>query len=252
VFYQTIPLRYLTLNPNYKKLEDLQATHFSLGLKYQNDLETTITLEAYHKAYDNLLIDPYNPQILVSQLAVDSYFYPGALTNAGKGWARGIELMIRQRLLNQFFGLFNLSLFRCKYRDYLGIERNSVYDNRYILNLTFGYRPSARWELSLRYTLIGGGPHPPFDLERTRQYQTLVYDLSRFNADRYPDFSKLNLRFERRFFFGSSNLSVYLDLWNALNNQTPFDYTWDSDRRQIVGDDYQLPLLPLLGVEWAF
>jgi hypothetical protein len=253
IFYQTIPMRFVTIYPQHIDLADLEATHYTLGLEYLNQ-GTKVTLEAYSKDYQNLLIDPRYPIFLASELAIDSYYYPSSLTNTSKGNARGIELMIHKKLVNHFFGIFSASLFRSRYTDLDGIWRRSSYENRYLVNLIAGYKPNPKWEFGIRWVLIGGRPHTPFDLDLCRQYDTLVYDqdISKFRSLNYPAYNKLNVRAERRFYFRTTNLIVYLDIWNIFNRKNFFEYTWNPYYDRVEPVEEQLPILPILGIKYEF
>ena len=251
VFYQTIPMRFLAYYPQHLELEDMRAAHYTLGFDYQMDSGTKITLEAYSKSYKNLLIDPRYPKQLASELAIDSYYFPYSLSNDGTGYSRGLELMVHQKLVKYLYGIFSAALFRSQYHDLHGIERSSEYDNRFIVNIMAGYKPSPNWEFSFRWNIIGGRPRTPYDLEKSQEFNYLWYDMNRYHSERYPVYNRLNLRVEKRFYFGRSNLAVYLDLWNALNHKNVYYYKWNSSERAVESED-MLSLVPILGIEFEF
>jgi outer membrane receptor for ferrienterochelin and colicin len=246
-------MRFLSIYPWHRDLNDLKATHYTLGVEYIHS-GIKITLEAYSKEYENMLIDPKYPMYLASELAIDNYYYPYELTNDGSGYARGIELLIHKKLVKHFHGIFCASIFRSRYKDFDGITRRSSYENRYIINLTAGYKPNSKWAFGLRWTIIGGRPRTPFDLEASRQYNYLVYDqdLSKFNTENYPAYNKLSLRAERRFYFRKTNIVVYLDIWNVLNRKNFFEYTWNPGSKDVEPTDEQMPIMPILGFKFEF
>lgn len=253
IFYQTIPIRWMTIYPGHRDLDDLKATHYSLGFEYINS-GTKITLEAYSKEYKNLLIDTRYPYALASEFDIDKFYYPSSLINNSKGYARGIELLVHKKLVKHFYGIFNTSIYRSRYKDLYGIWRRSPYENRYIVNLVAGYRPNAKWEFGLTWTIMGGRPSTPFDLEASRLYnQTInVSDLSKYNTENYPSYNRLNLRGERRFYLGKTSLIVYMDIWNILNSKNYEYYWWDPGIGDVVPGDEQMPIMPILGLKFKF
>jgi len=250
VFYQTIPMRFMAFSPRHIALKDIHATHYALGIEYI-DGNTKLTLEAFEKRYKNLLIDLDNPLYLANELAIDTYYYPDSLTNAGRGFARGIELLIHKKLVKHLHGLTNVTISTSRYKDLNGIWRNSGFKTPYIINFLAGYKPNTLWEFGIRWTAMGGRPRTPFDEDLSRLHGRIYYDFSRFNEMSYPAYSKLNLRAERRYNFKKSNLVLYLDIWNALNNEVIYEYEWDSSAQDVVGRTH-LPLMPIFGLKFEF
>jgi hypothetical protein len=188
---------------------------------------------------------------LATELSIDSYYLPFQLNNAGSGYARGIEFLIHKKLIKYFHGMLSATYYRSRYQDMEGIQRNSEYDNRFIVNLTAGFKPNPLWELSMRWTFLGGRPMTPYDLEASLANDNLIVDMDRFRSARYPNYNRLNLRAERRFYFGRSNLVIYLDFWNVLNHDNVFYYRWNRENRTIESKN-MLPFIPIVGIEFEF
>ncbi|MBN2012063.1 hypothetical protein JW960_22230 [candidate division KSB1 bacterium] len=173
------------------------------------------------------------------------------LTDNGQAWSRGVEFLIQKKMAKDFYGLVSASLFRCRYQDYYGKWRDRIYDNRYIFNLIGGYKPNNKWEFSIRWNFAGGAPYTPFDQEKSRLADSAVIDATRVNAERYPDYHTLNIRFDRRFYFNQSTLVAYFSLWNAYNQKNIATYYWNkTDNKQDT--IYQWSFLPIGGFEFEF
>jgi len=261
VFFQTLPLSYLAYIPGAAALNDMKATHYTLGLEMYLGGGTKVTLEWYHKSYDCLPISPKRPLWLAMDYTVarfrDNQYYPvgyrveRTLTDGGSGDSRGVEFFLHKKLVQNFYGFLSASYFRARYKDLNGATHNRVYDNRYTLNLSCGYKPNRLWEFSAKWTLIGGGPYTPYDVAQSTENFWPVYDAAQFLMKRFPAYSSVNLRVDKRLYFGGSSLTLYLDLWNAFNRKNVLFYWWDSMEER-VGTDHQLEILPILGVEFEF
>lgn len=252
IFYQTIPMYVLSLQTKYRRLKDLKAIHFILGLEYLIGTGTKLTLEIYNKKYQNLPIDPdYPHRLIMDQRGSESYYYHTNLKDNGIGYSRGIELLIQKKLVKKIYGILSASYFKSRYKDLLEIWQNRIYDNRYILNLSLGYKPSRKWELSTRWTLIGGAPYTPIDTKKSNALNDYILDKERFNKARYPDYKSINLRVDRRFYFSRSSLIIYLDIWNITNRKNVYSYFWNREIKDI-GTIYQLGIIPVLGIEFEF
>ena len=247
VFYQTMPMRFMAYFPEHVTLKDSRATHYTLGIEYIAG-STKLTLEAFDKEYQNLLIDPDRPQYLATELAIDSYYHPERLTDSGRGYARGIELLIQKKLVKRFHGLVSITIAKSRYRDGNGEWRNSGFEVPFIVNVVAGYKPNKLWEFGLRLTVAGGRPTTPIDEDMSSYFGRIYYILSRVNEIRFPTYNKLNLRGERKFFFRKSNLVLYLDIWNVLNSQVIYEYEWHRN----VEPKYHLPIMPIFGLKFEF
>ena len=78
------------------------------------------------------------------------------------------------------------------------------------------------------------------------------------NADRLPAYHRLDLRATRRFQLRRGTLDIYVDLFNAYNqeNLRSYDYglRWLNQRNMYVRtpDESLLPILPSIGFRWEF
>jgi hypothetical protein len=253
IFHQSIPARLQAIFPRHRLLDDIKATHYILGLEYI-DADTKITLEAYSKKYRNMLIDPAAPYALASGFAIEKYYYPSVLTNAGRGYVNGVELLIHKKLIDRFFGLMSAAIYRSRYKDLDGIWRRSPYEHRYIINMVAGYKPNAKWELALSSTFMGGRPSSPFDLDASRSYNTLISDpdKSKYNTSNYPAYKRINFRIERTYYFGKTNFIVFLDIMNIFSFHNAEEYAWDQMTGTVIPDERQMPFLPILGLKLEF
>lgn len=253
IYYQNLPLVLLSKQEDYAKLKDLAAYHYILGVNHLLNDNTRLTVEIYDKEYDNFPLDPAQPQLfIVDELAYNRFYSShDSLHDIGKAYSRGIEMIIQKKLAEDFYGLISGSYSKTKYRDYDGIWRDRVYDNRYIFSAEGGYKPSNKWEFSLRWVYAGGVPYTPFDMTTSTQRNRGIIDQTKINESRYSDYHSLNIRFDRRFHFGGSNLICYFSVWNAYNRKNVSQYYWNEiDNKQDVM--YQWSILPIGGFEYEF
>ncbi len=261
IFYQSIPLNYLAYIPESKMLRPMRADHFTAGLEYMTGTGIRIMLEGYYKRYYDQPIDPDKPEVLITDYTADriskdyysgeAYYIPEDLTGRGAGYAWGLELFIQKKLTDKFYGMISATYYRSKYRDLDGHWKNRMYDNRYLANITLGYKFNRNWEVSMKFTTIGGSPYTPVDIHASEIVNRKWQDRERINAARYPYYSSLNLRVDRTWFMGNSSVMVYLDVWNAFNRKNVRRYWWDRGLRRINAN-YQMPIVPVIGIEYEF
>lgn len=253
IYYQSLPMVLLSQHEGNKNLDDPRAVHFIAGIEYMFSLDTKFSLEVYDKEYSSLPMEPMDPVLFVIDDGRSMHHFRRYtdLTDTGKAWSRGIELLIQKKLAKDFYGLLSGTYFRSRYRDLTGEWRNRIYDNRYIFSLIGGYKPGDIWELSVRWTYAGGVPYTPFDIPESSAVNAGIIDTGRINEARYPAYHSLNIRADRRFFFGNSSLVSYISIWNAYNRENVAMYYWDEVKNE-QGTYLQWSLIPIIGLEYEF
>ncbi|MGE5400910.1 MAG: TonB-dependent receptor [Ignavibacteriales bacterium] len=251
IFYQRLPLVILSQKLDFKKLKNITAYHLGAGLEYLLSADTKLTVEVYDKEYDNLPLSKEDPSFIVMDggLSGSSFGNYNELSSTGKGYTRGTEILVQKKLSDDIYGIISGSYFRSRYRDYDGIWRNRAYDNKFIFSFIAGYKPSREWEFSMRWTYAGGCPYTPFDIVKSQQLRTGVIDPAKINSARYPDYHSLNLRIDKKFFFSSQSLDIYLSVWNTYNRKNVADYYWNADKNSIE-TIYQWSIMPIFGIEY--
>jgi hypothetical protein len=254
IYYQRLPLVLLAQRPENGALGDPRAIHVVVGLSHRLAEHTRVTLEAYHKEYSRLPIDPRQaPLFVLDELFYDYGFFTNheRLTDSGRARSTGIEATLQKRLAQHVYGLVSAAYFRTKYRGADEVWRDRVFDNRVVFGVEGGYKPNRSWEFSVRWLLAGGPPYTPLDTTQSALLNRAVLDESQVNLARYPSYHSLNVRVDRRFYFSGSNLVVYLSVWNAYNRKNVASYYWNGvDGRQ--GTIYQWSALPIFGLEFEF
>jgi hypothetical protein len=252
IYYQNLAPSLLVQHPDNTRLENPRADHYVLGLRHRLTPSTLVTLEGYLKDYTQLPLDPKDSTASV----IDSYAEygsptPGRLVGGGKARSYGVEALLQKKMARDLYGSASYSWSVSRYTDLSGLQRDRSFDNRHLVSLIVGYRPSDRWEYSLRWSFAGGRPYSPFDPELSSQLGTGIIDLSRVNAQRYPAYHRLDLRFDHREHYQRFNLVSYLTLLNAYNRKNIASQYWDVDEHR-TGRVNQWTFLPVGGFELEF
>jgi hypothetical protein len=253
LYYQTLPLFLLSGSAANRENDDPRSVHTILGLRYNLTREILLALDAFNKSYAQLPLALEDPTLFVLDSGLDFGFFRSykQLHDWGVSYCRGFEFLIQKRVQEGIYGLASLSLFRSRFRDYYGAWRNRINDNRYLVTLVGGYRPNSNWGINVRLDVAGGIPYTPYDLEQSTRFNRGILDTSQIFLSRYPSYSALNIRAERRFRFGSSYLDVYLGAINLLNRKNVDRYYWDKIDNTIAAI-HQVPILPVFGATWNF
>jgi TonB family protein len=173
--------------------------------------------------------------------------------NGGTGRIYGVEVLLRARFGERFFGWIAYTFQRSLRTDRPGAaERRFDFDQPHLLTVLGTYRFNAKWALGARFRLVSGNPYTPvtgsiYDAAT----DVFVPTFGAVNAGRLGTFHALDVRLDRTWTYDRWRLSGYLDIQNVYNrgNQEGWSYSYDfSQRAPATG----LPILPILGLkaEW--
>jgi outer membrane receptor for ferrienterochelin and colicin len=254
MFYQQMPLFLLKQHAENIKLRDSQARHLVLGFKYLLNQNTQLTLEAYDKKYNNFPMSPVYPYFFVIddvQGDDDTYGNWGSLVDEGKAYARGVELTVQKKLAKSLYGLINFTYYRARYRDLMGVWRNRMFDNHFIICIFGGYKPNKYWEFNIRWIWSGNKAFTPVNEEKSKQYGWPWVDYEDIMSGHLSNYQNLSLRVDRRFYFKKSNLVLFAGALNILDHKNELDRYWFSSINAYESE-YMWGIIPYIGFELEF
>ena len=240
--YEQSPQPYQILpevgNPN---LTPSAALHYILEVERQISAQTSFKVAGYYK----------DLSALITRDAKQSYL------NQGEGYARGVEIFLRHKASDKFFGWVSYANSVSRRRDRPDEpERPYSFDQTHVATLTANYKLTRTWEIGAKWQYSTGNPYTPVtDATRLRLPQTnrIIYVpiYGETNSKRVAPFHRLDIRINKSFIFTRWQIAIYLELLNAYNrkNVLTFDYNNDYSEKDVV---YQLPLIPYLGVTVEF
>jgi len=152
-------------------------------------------------------------------------------------------------LKNRLYYLATASLFESNYKGSDGIQRSTAYDSDFVLNLLLGreFEISQRHRLFLdvKTTWAGGKRYTPIDLERSIAAGELKRDNTRRFEGQYPDYFKLDFKFEYRQSSGRVTQEWMFYVENITNQQNILAEKYDTVS-QSVKKIYQLGIFPMM------
>ena len=191
-------------------------------------------------------------------------------TNEGIGRVYGLEMIIKQAPVNNFFGWVSYTLSRSERNDYPD-RQNEVseddvagspstgswylfdLDQTHILVAVAGYQLPRDVGVSAKFQYVTGNPYTPYSggIQDLDQDFYIGYSTADYNSERLPAFVALDFRVDKTFTFQRWQLETYVDLINAVRGENPefvlnnYDYT---ESTYIRG----LPFIPSVGFEADF
>ena len=236
-------------------LDNYRADQLVLGGEYLLRNDMRVTLEWYDRRYSGMLI-------YESLTTNDSSDVGGDLLNAGEGYARGVELFIQKKYSNNWYGTFSYSKSVARGIDPRdpGKSRTYPWDHDYgdVMSLIGSYKiryldfawyrrirksplmgaigwipfaPADEFEFSFRARYVGGKPYSPkvYD-HNVRQWYN--YDSQDLNSSRYDPYFRVDIMFQKRFYYDKMNLAMFFGILNVFNRDNPSMYAYLEDGTQ--------------------
>jgi outer membrane receptor protein involved in Fe transport len=247
-------LLFLSAYPENRSLAPFRADHYVAGVEYVPGPSTRFTAEIYRKEYRDYPVSSQIPALSLANIgdtfAIRDTLFP--MVSAGRGEATGLEFFAeRKDGAGRWHGQANLAFSRVLHAGLDGVLRPGSFDYPVVANLTGGYRPSPRWDISTRLAYLSGRPYTPFDIELSTTQRRAVNDLTEVNAGRAPDYFRADLRIDRHFVVAGNQVSVFAGVQNLTNRRNVAGYTWDR-RQNTIRVNEQIGLFPILGLDWNF
>jgi hypothetical protein len=236
---------------NNKNLDFTKSHHFVLAYDLQPCENWRMKAEIYYQYLYNVPVNTFSSSYsMINTGAGFKADLEDSLSNSGTGKNYGVELTIEKFFSNGYYGLFTSSLYSSKYKGSDGVERNTAFNGRYVLNILGG----KEWKVGsenrnkistdLKLTNAGGRAYTPIDLTAS---QTLGHGQLSTNAysDYYTNYFRLDFKIGYTQNSRSRKLSqsFSLDLQNVTNNKNVFSQEYD-DRSSSIKTTYQLGFFP--------
>ncbi len=204
----------------------INSDHIVAGLEYLPKPATKITVEAFHKWYNNY---PFSLNDSISLANLGSDF--GVLGNEpvvsiSTGRSYGLEFFVQQKLTSSIYGILSYTWVRSEFKDKNNNPVASSWDNKHVLNVTAGKKFKKNWEIGAKFRLLGGAPYTPIDVATSSLKANWdvtnqgLPDYNKLNTERLSLSHGLDIRVDKKWYFKEWSLNAYLDIQNVYNFQS--------------------------------
>jgi hypothetical protein len=252
-YSQQPPFLFVSAFPQNASLVPWRADHYVTGLAWARGAGLRVKAEAYRKNYRDYPVASNLPTVSLANIGdtfdVREILFP--LTSAGTGYSEGVELSVEKRLTSKLYGQGNVSFSRTRHSGLDGVLRPGSFDYPYVFNLVGGYRFSRVWEFSARLSFLSGRPFTPYDQAVSTTQRRGVYDLTRVNAERAPDYSRIDIRVDRTFTLREQPFNIFVGVQNVTNRRNFASASWN---RRTNAEQFgeQQGIFPILGFDLRF
>ncbi len=261
------PLLFLNENINgslvqtNKDLDLVRSQHFVLGYDVKLASKWRAKFEVYYQEIDKAAVE--NTPTGYSSLTEGADFGfsndKNSLVSEGEGFNQGVEFTLEKFFGNGYNMLFTTSVFESKYKGSDGVERNSPFNNGYVLNVlggkefVIGKAKKNIFSINTKITTAGGRYYTPVDIDASILQDFEVRDDTQAFSEQYDPYFRMDLKFA--FKLNSQNKKsshqFYVDFQNITDNENVFSRDFNR-LTQNVDQVNQIGFQPDFGYRFSF
>ncbi len=236
-----------------KNLIITKAHHFVLGYDWNLSNFTHLKIEPYYQILYDVPVIPDSSFSMINYK--NDMFFNSELRNEGTGRNIGIDITFEHFLKDGFYYLFTTSIFDSKYKGGDGVERNTRYNQNYVVNLLIGKEWQVRenniFSLNGKFTVLGGQRHPPVDENKSIQYQFAVYDNSKIYEEQLPTNYYLDISINYRINKAKYSHTIIFQIKNLLMQKEFLGHAYNYETNSVVPFESTI-MYPYLSYRFEF
>jgi CarboxypepD_reg-like domain/TonB-dependent Receptor Plug Domain len=244
-----------------RNLDLVRSQHFVLGYDVRLANKWRGKAEVYYQIIDKAGVEktPTGYSTLTEGASFNFSIDKNSLVSTGKGSNRGIEFTLEKFFGNGYHGLFTTSIFESKYKGSDNIERDSPFNNGFILNtlagkeFKIGKTKKNVFLVDTKFTTAGGRHYTPINLVASNAVGFEIRDNTKPFSEKYSNYLRLDLKLGMKFNSKTKKQShqFYIDFQNVTNNKNVFsrDYNRLTNR---VDQRNQIGFAPDFGYKFQF
>jgi hypothetical protein len=252
-YFQQPFFQFIAAFPQNRGLIPWRADHYVAGANFVLSPTVRMSVEYYQKEYKDYPVSSQFPALSLANVGdtfdVSSLLFP--LTSAGRGRVRGFEVFVEKRFSEKWFGQANFARQQARQAGLDGVPRAASFEYPYIFNTVGGYRINPKWELSVRMAYLTGRPYTPFDVAESTRQRRPIFDLNQVNAERLPDYFRLDVRLDRTLTVWGKPLLLFFGAQNVTNRRNVAGFSWNRRFNNQITNE-QLGIFPNVGMDWRF
>ncbi|MEM1220502.1 MAG: TonB-dependent receptor [Bacteroidota bacterium] len=229
-------------NQTNQDLSFTRANHMVLGYDWKFAPSWRLKSEVYYQYLDRVPVEQTASSFSMLNAGAD-FVFPSLteLENTGTGYNTGVELTIEKFFSQGFYTLFTASLFDSQYEGSDGVQRNTAFNNQYVVNflagkeIKFGKNKANALTFDTKVTYAGGRFYTPVDLATSQLvgFEVLQDDLA--FTERIDPYFRWDVKFGYQLNSSKRKLSqtFFIDLQNVTGRENVFQRRYNPNTNEV-------------------
>ncbi len=231
-----------------KELGFTKSIHNVLALDYKINKTWRHKTEIYYQYLYDIPVTQYSSYYSAVNEGTD-FNTPNtdSLVNNGTSKNYGIEFTFEKNFNKGFYFLNTISLFQSKYKGSNGIERNTAYNNNYVVNLLAGKEIKLNEKNTIAFdtkiVLAGGKRYTPIDEVNSKLLGKEIQISKQTFEKQFDEYFRLDFKITYRRSGKHITQEWFADIQNITNKKNVFLQQFDNRQGKVV-TQYQLGFFP--------
>lgn len=237
-------------------LKFTKSNHFVLGWEQTAFTNWHYKAEVYYQTINDVPVNERPTSFSALNLgATYGTAKQDSLVNNGSGRNYGIELTIERPFANGFYVTTTASVFNSLYKGSDKIERNTAFNNNYVINILGGkeWRVGKSNAICIdgKLTAAGGKRYTEIDLPASIAAHGAICDNSNAFAKKFTNYFRTDIKVTYKMNGRKVMQELYLDVQNITNMKNALRQGFDN-KNNTIRTQYQLGLTPTINYRIQF
>ena len=223
--YEQSPLAYQVLKDGgNRSLKSSVARHYIMELEHKFAPQTEFKFATYYKDLQKLVSRDIDLDALIDSLEDATVDVPSiSYLNQGAGFVGGIEIFLRHRIKDRFFGWISYAYTHAERRDHPNdVYKPYLFNQSQIVSVVGNYNLSHNSEIGMKWQYLSGTSAAPigalFQIQDpvTLGINKVIPDnLDAILEAELPPYHRLDLRWSRKSRYFGLPVTEFIEIWNA-------------------------------------
>lgn len=235
-------------------LKSSLTRHYIMEIEHEISPQTEFKFATYYK-------DAHN---LITEDKVSNY------VNQGSSYVGGLELFLRHRIPDKFFGWISYAYTHAERRENPDLlYKPFLFNNTHIVSIVANYNLMPDFEVGAKWQYLSGTSEAPISTivliqdPVTRGLNPLFSSLDRAISAKLTPYHKLDFRISRKWNFKDMKIGGFIEILNVYNRKNTIAFILEEGTFEIqgqeveieeqeIGESGQLPRVPYFGLTLEF
>lgn len=253
-YEQSPQLSYLLSENGNQDLKSSVTRHYIMEIEQEITYQTELKFATYYK----------DAQKLISDDDVTNYL------NQGSGYVGGIEMFLRHRVPDKFFGWISYAYTHSERREKPDeLYQPYLFNNTHIVSIVANYTLKPDFDIGVKWQYLSGTSKTPLSTivliqdPVTRGLNPLFSSLDKALSARLTPYHKLDFRISHKWNFMGMKIGGFLEILNVYKRKNTIEFILEEGsfevqgekveiEEQEIGESGQLPRVPYIGLTIDF
>ena len=227
--YEQSPLAYQVLKEGgNRSLKSSIAKHYIMELEHKFSPQTEFKFATYYKDLQKLVSRNIDLDALIDSLEDATVDVPfTSYLNQGDGFVSGVELFLRHRIKDRFFGWISYAYTHSERRNHPNdAYKPYLFDNSHIVSVVANYNLTHNSEIGMKWQYLSGTSAVPMgaifqiqDPVTLGMNKVISDNLDAILQTELPPYHRLDLRYSHKTRYFGLPVTEFIEIWNVYLNK---------------------------------